>query len=159
MKRILFSLMMLAAVLSVAGFGSLAHLADTETSTGNIFTAAEWGVIRVEIDIKPGSNPNSINPDSEGVIPVAILTTYDFDAYYVDAETVRFGPAGAWAEEDWALEDVDGDGDLDMILHFRTQDTGIIAGDVQAELVGKTLDGTDIRGSDSVRTVPPWDGE
>lgn len=156
MKRILFSLMTMVAVLSIAGFGSLAHLADTETSTGNIFTAAEWGVIGVEIDIKPDDYPNSINPDSGGVIPVAILTTADFDASTVDAETVRFGLDEASAEH-WELKDVDDDGDTDMLLHFLTQDTGIIAGDTQADLIGQTLGGTDIHGSDSVRTVPPWE--
>jgi len=158
LKRILFSLMTIIAVLCVAGTGSLAYLADTETSTGNTFTAAVWGPIGVQIDIKPGSNPNSINPDSQGVIPVAILTTPDFDAYFVDAETVCFGPLGAQAV-DWDLEDVDNDGDEDMLLHFRTQDTGIIAGDTEAELTGKTWDGMDIYGSDSVRTVPPCDDE
>lgn len=158
MKRILFSLMTLVAALSVAGVGSFANLADTGISTGNIFVAAEWGVIGVGIDIKPCSNPNSINPDSNGVIPVAILTTAYFDAADVDALTVRFGPDEAWAKH-WALEDVDNDGDEDMILHFRTQDTGIKHGDTQAELVGETLEGRDIHGLDSVRTVPPWEDE
>jgi hypothetical protein len=125
--------------------------------------STEWALLtlqkvvppeEVEIDIKPGSFPNSINPNSKGVIPVAILTTADFDATTVDAETVRFGPAGAEAVH-WALEDVDDDGDIDMILHFRTQDTGIKAGDTEAELTGKTIDGVGIHGSDSVRTVPP----
>lgn len=147
--------MTLAAILSMVGVGSLAYFSNTETSTGNTFTAGIWN-IEVEIDIKPGGNPNSINPDSESVIPVAILTTDEFDAYYVDADTVRFGPLGAWAEL-WALEDVDSDGDEDMILHFRIQNTGLIAGDTEAELVGKTLDGMEIHGTDSVRTVPPWD--
>lgn len=157
MKRILFSLMTLAAVLIVAGTGSLAYFSDTETSTDNTFTA--WVPIGVQIDIKPGSDTNPINPDdSQGVIPVAILTTADFDAYDVDGDTVRFGPWGAWAK-DWKLEDVDDDGDLDMLLHFRTQHTGLIAGDTEAKLTGKTLDGTEIYGSDSVTTVPPEDDE
>jgi len=82
----------------------------------------------------------------------------DFDAHFVDGKTVRFGPQEAQAEH-WALEDVDDDGDEDMILHFRTQDTGIRAGDTKAELVGQTLDGREIHGSDSVWTVPPWDDE
>ena len=124
--------------------------------------STEWALLtlqkvvppmEVEIDIKPGSFPNSINPNSKGIIPVAILTTADFDATTVDAETVRFGPAGAEATH-WALKDVDKDGDIDMILHFRTQNTGIKAGDTEAELTGKTIDGTGIHGSDSVRTVP-----
>ena len=153
MKRVLFSLMTLAAVLSVAGVGSLAYFTDTETSTGNVFIAGTSGA--ATIDIKPGSFPNSINPDSEGVIPVAILTTPDFDASAVDGETVRFGPAGAWAV-DWALEDVDGDKDIDMLLYFKTQDTGIKAGDTEAWLVGRA-GGWQIAASDSVRTVPPYD--
>lgn len=146
---------MLATVLSVVGAGSLAYFSDSETSSGNTFTAGVW-LIELQIDIKPGSFPNSINPDIQGEIPVAILTTPDFDASTVDAATVGFGPDGAVAVSS-ALEDVDGDGDIDMILHFNTQDTGITAGDTQAELVGKTVDGIDIHGSDSVNTVPPWD--
>ena len=156
MKRILFSLMTMVAVLCVAGVGSLAYVIDTETSSGNVFSAGKCGLM--EIDIKPGSFPNSINPDSEGIIPVAILTTPDFDASTVDVATVRFGPLGAWAVE-WAIEDVDNDGDFDMILHFRTHDAGITAGDTEAQLTGKTVDGWHIHGSDSVRTVPPWDDE
>lgn len=49
----------------------------------------------VVIDIKPGSDPNAINPRSKGVIPVAILTTDTFDAQSVDPSTVQFGPSSA----------------------------------------------------------------
>lgn len=122
--------------------------------------AFETPVIGAEIDIKPGSFPNSINPKSKGVIPVAILTTtaedgdsIDFDAAIVDPETVEFGPAGAIPTQ-YALEDVDGDSDLDMILHFRIQDTGIDAGATEATINGETEDGTAFTGTDSVRTVP-----
>ncbi len=115
--------------------------------------AVEALSIVVEIDIKPGSYPNSINPGSKGVIPVAILSTEDFDASTVEPETVRFGPDAASAVQS-ALEDVDGDGDLDMILHFKTQDTGIKAGDTEATLTGETIGGIPLGGTDSVRTVP-----
>ena len=56
------------------------------------------------------------------MIPVAILTTDSFDASWVDASTVVF--AGAHAVHS-ALEDTDGDGDLDLILHFRTEETNL----------------------------------
>ncbi len=108
--------------------------------------------LEVSIDIKPGSNVNSINPRSNGVIPVAILTTDAFDASTVDATTVRFGPNEAAAVQS-ALEDVDGDGDLDLILHFRTQQTGIQCGDTSASLTGQTTGGQAIAGSNSVTTV------
>ena len=33
----------------------------------------------VEIDIKPGSDPNSINPNSNGVIPMLLVGTDDLE--------------------------------------------------------------------------------
>jgi hypothetical protein len=110
--------------------------------------------IAVKIDIKPGSFPNSINPRSNGVIPVAVLTTDTFDASAVDPTTVFFGAIGSEAAPAHsALEDVDGDGNTDLILHFRTQDTGIVCGSTSASLTGNTLSGQAIEGSDSIRTV------
>ena len=55
----------------------------------------------------------------------------------------------------WALEDVDGDGDVDMILHFLTQETTIALDSVSATLEADLYDGTQITGEDSVRIVPP----
>jgi len=111
--------------------------------------------ITVVIDIKPGSDPNAINPNSKGVTPVAILTTPELDASTVDPLSVKFGPAGATeVHKQGHIEDVDGDGDLDMVLHFKTQETGIKVGDTEACLTGKTVDGNDIKGCDAVVTVP-----
>ena len=110
-------------------------------------------VISVDIDIKPGSDPNSINPKSKGVIPVAVLTDQNFDATMVDVSTVVFGPAGAQPVHKGHIEDVDGDGDDDLLLHFNTQDTGIQCGDAEATLSGATFGGQAIEGSDSIKTV------
>ena len=107
----------------------------------------------IDIDIKPGSDPNSINPRSKGVIPVAILTNQNFDATTVDVSTVVFGPGGAPLAHNGHIEDVDGDGDNDLMLHFKTQKTGIQCGDTEATLSGETIDGQAIGGSDSVKTV------
>jgi len=109
-------------------------------------------VKQVAIDIKPGSDQNPINISSKGVIPVAILTTDEFDAADVDPATIFFGPFEAYAEQN-ALEDVDDDGDIDMILHFRTQDTGIALEDTEAVLTGETFEGRKIEGSDIVSAI------
>ena len=116
----------------------------------------------VNIDIKPGSDPNSINcKNRKEVISVAIITTNIFDATTVDANTVKFGPTGAkethrdkkTGKAQSHMEDVDSDGDLDLVLHFRFSDTGIQCGDANATLTGKTNDNFDIAGLDSIRTV------
>ncbi len=111
-------------------------------------------VVEVHIDIKPGSFPNSINPRSKGVIPVAILTTPTFDATTVDPLSVMFGPNGATeAHGRGHIEDADGDGDNDLVLHFRTQATGVQCGDTSASLTGQTGSGQAIAGADSIVTV------
>jgi len=110
-------------------------------------------LLSVDIDIKPGSFPNSINPGGKGVIPLAILTTESFDAREVDPTTLAFGPGGA-SPLRWAQEDVDGDGDLDLVVHFKTQEVGLAAGDTEATLTGETFGGAPIEGTDSVKIVP-----
>jgi len=110
--------------------------------------------VTLGIDIKPG-DLNDINPFSNGVIPVAILTTEGFDALTVDADSVLFGPAEAEKMHRRAhVEDADGDGDLDLVLHFRAQKTGIAPGDTEACVTGQTYDGVRIEACDLVRTVP-----
>lgn len=111
-------------------------------------------VLPVDIDVKPGSDPNSVNPRSPGVIPVAVLGTDTFDVASIDVTTIRFGPSGTEAAPHHsALEDVDGDGLTDLVLHFLTQASGIICGDDSVSLTGRTASGQTVEGSDSLRTV------
>ena len=110
--------------------------------------------IVVTIDIKPGNFPNSINPKSNGEMTVAILTTTTFNATSVDPLSVKFGRRGATEAHGRShIEDADSDGDLDLVLHFRTPDTGIACGDTSASLTGETFGGQMIKGADSIKTV------
>lgn len=136
------------------GYVDELHISSIQRTDDEIRSRITSLVKEVAVDIKPGSDPNSINPRSKGRIPVAILTTDTFDATTVDPATVRFGATGTEAAPvHSALEDVDGDGDTDLILHFSTQDTGIACGDISAFLTGETVSGQTIEGSDSINTV------
>ena len=108
-------------------------------------------VLLVDVDIKPGSYPNSINLGSKGVVPVAVLTTGDFDASTVDPVTVQFADAFPLR---WVMEDVDHDGDLDLLFHFKTQELNLDMNSTEATLIGETFDGMPIQGMDTVKIVP-----
>jgi hypothetical protein len=49
---------------------------------------------KINIDIKPGGCPNSINLASNGLIPVAILGDAEFDVDTIDPETIMLGREG-----------------------------------------------------------------
>ena len=111
----------------------------------------------VTIDIKPGSdrNPVNCNGKGNGVIPVAILTTDGFDAQAIDCMSVRFGRLGAYETHGKCHPcDVDDDGDIDMMLHFRRNETGVACGDTMMVMWGMTIDGFEFEAWDHIDTVP-----
>ncbi len=109
----------------------------------------DWNAVS-EINI----DPKIIDPRSRDVIAVTILTTDTFDAQTVDPSTVGFGPDGAVIEDmSVHFEDVDVDGDADLVLYFRTPETGIACGDTSASLTGMTFGGGEVKGLDSIKTV------
>ncbi len=88
------------------------------------------------------------------MIEVAILSTEGFDARTVVPLSVRFGPGQIHVEKGKThLKDVDKDGDIDVVLHFRIAETGIHCGATTATLTAMTISGQRISGADSIKTV------
>jgi len=116
-----------------------------------LLTSAD-SVIPITIDIKPDDSPNCVNPRSQGTLPVAILTDTSFDAAGVNPSSVLL--AGI-APVRWSVQDVDGDGDSDLLFHFSTCDLPL-NGDVAKvvlELTGETQSGQRFSGMDEVAIV------
>lgn len=105
----------------------------------------------IKIDVKPDSNPNTINLKSRGVVPVALLTAGDFKAGDIDPGSVEFEGASPVRT---TLCDVDGDGKMDMLFHFKTQDLVDLNEDSTDATLTATIDGVQIEATDSVRIVP-----
>ena len=120
------------------------------------------------IDIKPGGYPNSWGcRELDGGLPVALLSVPGFDATAVDADGVTFGKTGTEAVElhratDGSavrhVEDVDRDGVLDLVFHFRFGDTGfgcddIPDGSTKYTVFGQLRIATGLAGADELRLV------
>ena len=110
--------------------------------------------VEVDIDVIP-----TINTRSNGVIPVAIFGDACFDVDTIDFPSLRFGPDGTGPAHDVIhggdhFEDHDGDRRGDVVVHFRTQETGIEPTHTRACLQGQTTDGFTFQGCDSIRIAP-----
>jgi formylglycine-generating enzyme required for sulfatase activity len=112
--------------------------------------------IPVDVDIRPGSDINPVNPLERGVIPVAILGSNTFPVAAVDVATLVFGPneAAPAHRKGGHLVDVNDDGFTDLLSHYQTQDTGIAIGDMDACVKGQLLNGTPFKGCDFISTYP-----
>jgi len=116
--------------------------------------------LAVEIDIKPGSFPNSINLCSHGAVPIAILGSDAFDVNDIHKETLRFAEAAVKVvgKKDphtlCSIEDANGDFINDLICQFVTTDIAAVDGEsTSVTLNGELLNGTPIEGTDSVNIV------
>jgi hypothetical protein len=118
---------------------------------------ATGGVQEVPIDIIPGSQTNLINRNSLSAIPVAILSTVDFNALSgVDRTSLTFGRTGdehSLVSCNTKGKDVNGDGLLDLVCNFNPRLAGFHSGDTLGILKGQTLNGVSIEGQDTVRIV------
>ncbi|MCL4692228.1 MAG: hypothetical protein KJ060_06935 [Candidatus Hydrogenedentes bacterium] len=112
---------------------------------------AVLGASACEIDIKPGSDPNTINISSNGTVAVALFSMGTiYVPNFVDFDTVVFAGAGPVS---WGFEDVDGDGVDDAVFHFEVQELDLDATSTSASLTFSNLWGNQYTCTDTVRIV------
>jgi len=54
----------------------------------------------------------------------------------------------------WVLQDVDWDGDMDLVFHFKTQEFNLKSSSIDASLTGTTYGGISVEGNDLVKIIP-----
>jgi hypothetical protein len=157
MKKLMLRIMVAILVLQVLLFDNLSTARADEMNCPP--------PTDVTIDIKPGNSQNRIKLSSHGVLAVVVLTTKDFDASQFTPEMAHLSDssmamtescAGALAQR-WSLDDENGDGPLDLVFFFKTQDLNLILSSTAATLMahGSYASNTKhIVGTDSVKVVP-----
>lgn len=147
------------------GYATATDINDGGTIIGvaragdGLYHAVLWHLsasVTVVIDVRRVINVKG----ARGVIPVAVYSTRvddgddaDFDASTIDAASVAFGPGGAAPAHGGHFADLDGDGDIDAMFHFRVGASGVACGDTEAVLTGATTDGQAFTGADAIRVV------
>ena len=114
-------------------------------------------IIPVQIDIKPGTSPNAIKLQDTGNIPVAIFSSQTFDARTIDVASLKLNGAGVRIVKgkglQYSFDDVNGDGLIDLMVHFDRGALQLTAGDTTATVIGVTLDSKQIQGTDTVEII------
>lgn len=116
--------------------------------------------LTVNIDVLPNDPYNLFDCNNDNsLIDVAILGSPSFDVTTVDHASVRF--EGAWethldktSQRIRHVEtDVNNDGYLDLVLHFRVGETDLNCDSTEASLMAYTYDGNVIFGADAVQSI------
>ena len=128
------------------------HLRYLPVSGKGICMSTYAPELTVQIDFKPDDDGNAFNPRSGGRIPVALLSSPEFDATNVWEGAVFLHP-GAVPSVHSKLEDVDRDGDLDLLLQFPSENAGLNCGQETAYLWGKDKDAVPFVGTDLVHVT------
>ena len=107
-------------------------------------------VFNVQIDVLPGDPANKVYPNKAGKLPVAVLSSADFDGTQVNPATLKFGPDEAPIAEAVSIEDVDGINGNDTLASFKVEESGILCNDTEISLSGETYAGDPIAGVDTI---------
>ncbi len=113
----------------------------------------------VDIDIRPESPLNRVNPDIDGWVPVIIYGNFDVPVAFIEQESLVFsspyGGGGPVAHTEGRLFDLDGDGSADMMFNVWKADIGIPSGlpvgtPITLHLAGDLRTGQTFLGSDVI---------
>lgn len=136
---------------ATAAFSNLVYFDDLKVQETEMSLPAP-----IDIDIKPGSDENPVNLGSNGLLPVCVFSSESFDATRIDPATCLLAGAPVAVRTKQVkfmahLEDIDGDGLVDMMLNFETQqlDPSQILDDY-AVLTGSTFEGQGFIGLDEI---------
>ena len=160
-----FTHLPLAGSPAIDAGGPTCPVVDQRALPRPIGPACDIGAVEVQpwavtIDVKPGSATNPVSVRAGGTLPVAVLSTADFDARTIVVSSLRLNgqevairsktQGGGYMA---SYEDVNGDGRLDLVVHFTVKQV-VSSATTSATLIGTSTEVGPISGTDVVTVVP-----
>jgi hypothetical protein len=96
--------------------------------------------IQISIDIRPNAKSITTHANSSGKIPVALITSEDFNALKADQDSIRFGRVNGTGAKGHCNKH-----GADLLCHFEKRDAGFDEDDTEG-MVSGTIDGTPFEG-------------
>jgi hypothetical protein len=103
-------------------------------------------------DVVPGKTKPCVLPKQSTEVKAAILSSSGFKPANIDKASIRIGRNGT-APTRTQLARVNGDSVPDLVLYFRPNQTGLVAGDTKLSVLARTLLGGDFGGVDTIKTT------
>ena len=135
----------------------VANPGQTDTNSDGIGDACEASLF-VTIDIMPGDDLNVIVLESNGVLPVAILSSHEFDALSINPASIGISgdEVGLTGKADHYLcqeKDVNQDGLADLKFDMVIAEFLLVPGSSEVELEGMTRSFVRVAGFDRIEVV------
>jgi hypothetical protein len=114
----------------------------------------EYEQSEVRLCVRPDSPQSPINARSQGLLQVALYSNDDFQNDDINISSIKFGKTGTEASViRYLVQDLNKDGEDDLLLFFSTPNCGFSEGDKTAILTGKLKSGLSFYAEDSITVV------
>lgn len=148
---------LLAAAWICSGVGVATASPDVQLAQSSRLFGGDTSA-SMQIDIKPGSEPNTISTNFGRVIPVAILGSPTLDVESINPRTIRLEGVEVMliGKSDKSLckkTDFNADGHPDLLCDVRTTGFRVTPGSYTIRLRAETYGKTTLRGSDQLTIV------
>jgi hypothetical protein len=103
---------------------------------------------QISIDIKPNAKSITTHANSNGKIPVALITSAEFDALKADRDSIKFGPPNGSGTPGKCNKN-----GANLLCHFDKGDAGFAEDDTEG-MVSGTIGGKPFQGRGWLKVIP-----
>jgi hypothetical protein len=131
--------------------GSTTPFVGNSVSNGTyklIISGVSPSALQISIDIKPNAKSITTHANSHGKIPVALITSDEFDALKADRDSIKFGPPHGTG----TIGRCNKNG-ADLLCHFDKGDAGFCEDDTEGMVTG-TIGGMPFEGRGWLKVIP-----